>query len=183
MTAAPVDVADVIAACVREVPDFPEPGVLFKDITPLLADPASFRAVVEALARLGRDDGGVVNVDKVAGIEARGFILAAPVALSLGVGLVPVRKAGKLPGATEQQSYALEYGDATLEVQRDAFAAGDRVLVVDDVLATGGTLEATAALVWRAGASVAAVGVLIELTALRGRDRLGALPAFALSTG
>ncbi len=147
MTSARVDVVDVIAALVRGVPDFPEPGVLFRDITPLLADPSGFRTVVEALAKLGRDDDGAVNVDKVAGIEARGFILAAPVALSLGVGFVPVRKAGKLPGATERQTYALEYGEATLEVQSDAFAGQDRVLVIDDVMATGGTLEATFALV------------------------------------
>jgi adenine phosphoribosyltransferase len=182
MTSAPVDVADVIATFVRGVPDFPEPGVLFQDITPLLADPDGFRTVVEALARLGREDDGTLSVDKVAGIEARGFILAAPVALSLGVGFVPVRKAGKLPGATEQQSYALEYGEATLEVQREGFAAGDRVLVVDDVMATGGTLEATAALVHRAGARVTAIAVLIELTDLAGRDRLGDIPAYALST-
>jgi adenine phosphoribosyltransferase len=182
MTSAPADAADVIAALVRGVPDFPEPGVLFRDITPLLADPSGFRTVVEALARLGRDDDGAVNVDKVAGIEARGFILAAPVALSLGVGFVPVRKAGKLPGATERQTYALEYGEATLEVQSDAFADKDRVLVIDDVMATGGTLEATFALVSRAGARVSAVGVLIELADLGGRSRLGDIPAYALST-
>ena len=162
----------VLTSLVRDVPDFPEPGVVFKDIAPLLADPDAFARVVEALAAAGRDSDGAVVVDTVAGIEARGFILAAPVALALGVGFVPVRKVGKLPGETHSESYALEYGEATLEVQADAFAAGDRVLVIDDVLATGGTVSATLSLVERCGASVAAVAVLIELGFLHGRDRL-----------
>ena len=162
----------VLTTLVRDVPDFPEPGVVFKDIAPLLADPAAFAQVVDALAAAGRDSAGEVVVDKVAGIESRGFILAAPVALALGAGFVPVRKVGKLPGETHSESYALEYGEATLEVQQDAFAAGDRVLVIDDVLATGGTLEATMALVERCGASVASVAVLVELGFLHGRDRL-----------
>jgi adenine phosphoribosyltransferase len=162
----------VLTTLVRDVPDFPEPGVVFKDIGPLLADPAAFGRVVDALAAAGRDSAGGVVVDKVAGIESRGFILGAPVALALGVGFVPVRKVGKLPGETHSESYALEYGEATLEVQQDAFAAQDRVLVLDDVLATGGTLAATLALVERGGASVASVAVLVELEFLHGRDLL-----------
>jgi adenine phosphoribosyltransferase len=182
MSAAPADLEAVLSRLIRDVPDFPEPGVLFKDICPLLADAAGFPAVVTALAAAGRDHEGTVAVDKVAGVEARGFILAAPVALELGVGFVPVRKAGKLPGSTRQEAYALEYGEATLEVQRDAFAPGDRVLVVDDVLATGGTLKATSALVSRGGARVAAVAVLIELASLSGRDALAGTDLRALTS-
>ena len=167
---------------VRDVPDFPEPGVMFKDISPLLADHAAFVEVVEALASAGRGQAGDVVVDKVAGVEARGFILAAPVAVVLGVGFVPVRKAGKLPGEVIGQSYALEYGEATLEIHRDALAPGDRVLVIDDVLATGGTIGATATLVERAGATVTGVAVLIELGFLGGRARLRDVPLVALTT-
>ncbi len=166
---------------IRDVADFPEPGVVFKDISPLLADHAAFDAVVRLLAESGRDETGRVSIDKVAGVEARGFILAAPVAIALGVGFVPVRKSGKLPGVTHRQSYALEYGEATLEIHTDAFADGERVLVIDDVLATGGTIEATAQLVAVAGATVSAVAVLIELAFLEGRDRLGGLPLRALT--
>lgn len=167
---------------VRDVPDFPEKGVVFKDISALLADHPAFVEVVEELAASGRDGSAETVVDKVAGVEARGFILAAPVAVALGVGFVPVRKAGKLPGETLAQSYALEYGEATLEIHRDAFVAGDRVLVIDDVLATGGTVEATTRLVARAGATVTAVAVLIELGFLGGRARLGDVPLVALTT-
>ena len=172
MSSSGADLGALVSRLVRDVPDFPEPGIVFKDIAPLLADPKAFGTVVEALAAVGRAAGGSVVVDKVAGIEARGFILAAPVALALGAGFVPVRKQGKLPGATHAQTYALEYGQATLEVQTDAFAPGDRVLLVDDVLATGGTVAATAALIERGGAEVSAVAVLIELGFLGGRDRL-----------
>jgi adenine phosphoribosyltransferase len=171
-----------IAGLVRDVPDFPEPGVVFKDISPLLADHAGFTAVITALAAAGRNPDGAPAVDKVAGIEARGFILAAPIALSLGAGFVPIRKAGKLPGATYQQSYALEYGEATLEVHQDAFATGERVLLVDDVLATGGTLEASSALVERSGAKVHAMAVLIELGFLKGCDRVVRHPLLTLLT-
>ncbi|MGI8434973.1 MAG: adenine phosphoribosyltransferase [Nocardioidaceae bacterium] len=173
-------VADVLARLVRNVPDFPREGVLFKDIAPLLGDPDGFRIVIDALAEGGRNSAGQVVVDKVAGIEARGFLLAAPVAVALGVGLVPVRKLGKLPGLTLQASYELEYGEATLEVQSDAFGTGERVLVVDDVLATGGTVEAALTLVERAGAVVTAVAVLIELTFLGARERLGSRDVRAL---
>ena len=150
--------------------------MIFKDITPLLADGPAFAAVVDALA-------GVYGpVDKVAGIEARGFILAAPVAASLRAGFVPIRKKGKLPGPTYAQDYQLEYGTATLEVHIDAFTSSDRVLVIDDVLATGGTARATADLVQRSGATVAGIAVLLELSFLGGRGRLPDLPVNALLT-
>jgi adenine phosphoribosyltransferase len=139
---------------------------MFKDITPLLADPAGFAAVIDALA-VGHD-----GIDKVAGIEARGFILAAPVAYRLGVGFVPVRKKGKLPGPTYSETYELEYGTATVEVHVDAFRPGDRVLMIDDVLATGGTAAATAQLVRRSDAEVVSLNVLIELGFLGGRAKL-----------
>ena len=154
--------------------DYPQPGIVFKDITPLLADGAAFCAVVSALAA------GNEGVTKVAGIEARGFILAAPVACQLGAGFVPVRKQGKLPAQTYAESYALEYGTATLEVHTDAFDPGDRVLIVDDVLATGGTAAATAKLVRRAGATVAGIVVLLELEFLAGRAKLAGLEVRSL---
>ena len=160
---------DLIKSHIRDVPDFPEPGISFKDITPLLADGPAFAAVIGALAA------GPGPIDKVAGIEARGFILAAPVAIRLGCGFVPVRKAGKLPAAAYREDYQLEYGTATIEVHTDAFAPGERVLIVDDVLATGGTAEAAVELVRRSGAEVAGVSVLLELAALNGRSRLAGL--------
>ena len=166
----------LITTLVRDVPDYPQAGVVFKDITPLLADGKAFAAVVDALAVT------YGPVDKVAGIEARGFILAAPVACRLGVGFVPIRKKGKLPGATFAQDYDLEYGTATIEVLTDAFAPGERVLVIDDVLATGGTARATADLVQRAGARVAGLAVLLELSFLNGRAKLAGLPVSALLT-
>jgi adenine phosphoribosyltransferase len=178
----PADLEGILTRLIRDVPDFPQPGVLYKDICPLLADGDAFPAVVDALAAAGRDLRGQVIVDKVAGIEARGFILAAPVAVALGVGFVPLRKLGTLPGPTLQQAYALEYGEATLEIESDAFAPGDRVLLIDDVLATGGTLEGAAALVRRAGGSVAGVAVLIELGFLSGRELLGDIELRVLLT-
>jgi adenine phosphoribosyltransferase len=165
---------DLIKSHIRDVPDFPEPGISFKDITPLLADGPAFVAVIDALAE------GRGSIDKVAGIEARGFILAAPVATRLGCGFVPVRKAGKLPAQTYREDYQLEYGTATIEVHTDAFGPGDQVLIVDDVLATGGTALATADLVRRAGAEVAGIAVLLELSFLNGRSKLGDLPFTAL---
>lgn len=158
--------AELIQSKIRDVPDYPQPGIVFKDITPLLGDGAAFGAVVSAMAS------GHQPVDKVAGIEARGFILAASVACQLGAGFVPVRKQGRLPAPTYAQSYQLEYGTATIEVHQDAFAPGERVLIVDDVLATGGTAEATADLVRRAGAEVEAIAVILELGFLDGRARL-----------
>ncbi|GAA1504588.1 adenine phosphoribosyltransferase [Sphaerisporangium rubeum] len=160
------DLSDLILSRIRDVSDYPKPGIVFKDITPLLADHVAFTAVVEALA-----DG--LDVDKVVGIEARGFILAAPVALRAGAGFVPVRKKGKLPAQTLEASYDLEYGSAVIEVHRDAFEPGDRVLIVDDVLATGGTAAAAVELVGRAGAEVVGVSMLMELSFLKGRERLG----------
>jgi adenine phosphoribosyltransferase len=165
---------------VLDVPDFPEPGIVFKDITPLLADPDGFAAVIEALAAAGRDPDGHVVVDKVVGMEARGFILAAPVALALGVGFVPVRKAGRLPRRTHAVSYALEYGEATLEIHQDAVSPGQRVLLVDDVLATGGTVRATVDLVERCGGTATAAAMLMELSFLRGRELIGDLPLTSL---
>ncbi len=165
---------------IRDVPDFPKPGIVFKDIAPLLADHEGFTAVVGALAEAGSVDGRVV--DKVVGIEARGFILAAPVALALGAGFVPVRKEGKLPGSTHKVSYALEYGEATLEIQTDAIAPGERVLVLDDVLATGGTVAATCQLVEACGGEVAGVAVLMELSFLPGRSAVGDVPLTVLHT-
>ena len=167
-------VAELISSMIRDVRDFPEPGIVFKDITPLLADGAALAAVIGALAA------GHGRIDKVAGIEARGFILAAPVALQLGVGFVPVRKQGKLPAACRSQTYQLEYGTATLEVHEDAFAPGDQVLIVDDVLATGGTAAATADLIRRSGAVVTAAAVMLELGFLGGRNRLPELDVRSL---
>ncbi len=166
---------ELLLSRIRDIPDWPKPGVVFKDITPLLADPIAFDTAVLALSDAGRDDTGQPIVDTVAGIEARGFILAAPVARTLGASFVPVRKAGKLPYKTVSASYELEYGQETIEVHTDAFRPGAQVLVVDDVLATGGTVEATADLVSRAGGHVVAVSVLMALSFLNGRDRLGNL--------
>jgi adenine phosphoribosyltransferase len=167
---------------IRDIPDFPKPGIVFKDISPLLADHDGLTAVVAALAAAGRDESGAVVVDKVVGMEARGFILAAPVALALGTGFVPVRKAGKLPGRTHAVSYSLEYGEATLEIHRDGIAPGERVLLVDDVLATGGTVNATRRLVEACGGVVTSCAVLMELGFLGGREALDDLPLHALRT-
>jgi adenine phosphoribosyltransferase len=166
----------LITTLVRDVPDYPQHGVVFKDITPLLADGKALAAVVDALAA------GYGPVDKVAGIEARGFILAAPAAMRLGAGFVPIRKKGKLPGATFAQDYQLEYGTASVEVLTFAFEPSDRVLIIDDVLATGGTARATADLVRRTGATVAGIAVLLELSFLGGRAKLADLPVSALVT-
>jgi adenine phosphoribosyltransferase len=171
-----LDLSSLLRERVRDVPDYPKPGVVFKDITPLLADHVAFAGAVDAVvAKHGRG-----TIDKVVGIEARGFILAAPVAYHFGAGFVPVRKQGKLPGPTFEIPYALEYGEAVLEVQRDAFTPGDRVLIVDDVLATGGTVAATAELVRQAGGVLAGVSVLLELTFLEGRKRLSDIDVHAL---
>ncbi len=175
-------VRDTLARLVIDVPDYPEPGVVFKDITPVLADHAAFTEVVEALAAPGRDRSGASAVDYVIGMEARGFILAAPVALSLGAGFVPVRKAGKLPRESYAESYSLEYGQATLEMHRDALKPGSRVLLVDDVLATGGTVAATVRLVEKAGAVAVGASVLMDLSFLPGRDAIGDLALTSLLT-
>ena len=169
------DVAELIRGLVRNVPDYPSPGILFKDITPLLADAAAFAAIVDAMVEQHPPG----SIDKVAGIEARGFILAAPVAYHLGAGFVPMRKKGKLPYRTFETSYALEYATATIEVHTDAFAPGERVLVVDDVLATGGTALAALDLVAQAGGTPVGLSFLIELSALAGRAALTGQPPSA----
>ena len=159
------DVEELIRGLVRDVPDYPSPGILFKDITPLLADSGAFAAIVDALVQ--QHEPG--SIDKVVGIEARGFILAAPVAYHLRAGFVPMRKKGKLPYQTFETSYALEYASATIEVHRDAFESADRVLIVDDVLATGGTALAALDLVSQAGGTAVGLSFLLELKALGGR--------------
>lgn len=158
-----------IADLIVDVPDFPKPGVVFKDITPLLASPPDFQEAVDRLAEAAPED-----IDVVVGMEARGFIFAAPVALRLGAGFVPVRKPGKLPGDVYSQAFDLEYGTETLTVHRSAIPAGARVLVIDDVLATGGTVGATAGLLSQVGAELVHVAVLLELTFLGGREYLTA---------
>jgi adenine phosphoribosyltransferase len=174
----PLDLDALMRTRVRDVEGFPEPGVTFKDITPLLADHVAFAGAVDAIV----SHHGRGTVDKVAGIEARGFILAAPVAYHFGAGFVPVRKKGKLPSATYAEKYDLEYGSETIEVHQDAFAPGEQVLIVDDVLATGGTARATADLVRRTGAEVVGVAVLLELGFLKGRDKLTDLDVYALTS-
>jgi adenine phosphoribosyltransferase len=165
-----------LKSLIREVPDFPQPGIVFKDITPLLANELAFSTVIDLIVvHFGRG-----NVDKVVGIEARGFILASPVAYHFGAGFVPVRKVGKLPWETESEQYELEYGTETLQIHRDALSSGERVLIVDDVLATGGTARATASLVERLGAKVVGIACLIELGFLKGRDKLAGYDFFSL---
>lgn len=159
-------IADVVARHTRDIADFPSPGVVFKDLTPLFADPAAFGQVLDLLAQ--HHDG----VDVVAGVEARGFIIGAPLAQRMGVGFVPIRKKGKLPGDVVSASYDLEYGSATIEVQTDAVTPGANVLVVDDVLATGGTAVAACELIEKVGGRVACLDVLVELAFLPGRERL-----------
>jgi adenine phosphoribosyltransferase len=159
---------DQIKGLIRDVPDFPEPGIVFKDITPVLADPIAFSTITDLIVvRFGRG-----NVDKVVGIEARGFIIASPVAYHFGAGFVPIRKHGKLPSDTVAEDYELEYGTATLELHVDGISAGERVLIVDDVLATGGTAQAAASLVQRVGGKVCGIATVIELEFLHGRERL-----------
>ncbi len=161
---------------IRDVPDFPEPGIVFRDITPLLKEPKAFRYAVDEMARRFRGRG----VDCVVGIEARGFIFGAPVALELGAAFIPVRKKGKLPSATVRVGYALEYGKADVEMHEDGLRPGARVVIVDDVLATGGTLAATRDLVEKVGGAVVGATVLVELLSLRGRERLPGLDLVAL---
>lgn len=161
---------------VRDIPDFPKPGILFRDITPLLASPQALRETVESLCR--RYEGK--KIATVAGIESRGFVFASPVAYRLGAGLVPLRKPGKLPYETLRESYALEYGEASLEIHKDAVKSGDRVLVVDDLLATGGTAAAAVSLVKKLGGEVVEICFVIELKGLKGREKLSGSPVFSL---
>lgn len=161
---------DAIREAIRDVPDFPKPGIVFKDITPVLADADLFRFSIDAFCDLAAE----LEVNKVVGIDARGFIFGGAVALCLGAGFVPMRKRGKLPWATESAAYALEYGEAVLEVHKDAIAPGERVLLVDDLLATGGTSAAAVELVRRLGGEVVGAHFLVELAFLGGRKNLPA---------
>jgi adenine phosphoribosyltransferase len=167
-----------LRALIRDVPDFPTPGIGFKDITPLLANGPAFRRMIEALAAPFDD----ARIDQVVAMEARGFILGAPVAQRLGAGFVPVRKAGKLPSATERVEYALEYGTGALEIHADAYGRPSRILIVDDVLATGGTAAAAAQLVERLGGEIVGCAFLMELTFLHGRAALAGRQVSALLT-
>jgi len=176
------DLASLVASHVIDVPDFPQPGIVFKDLSPLFADGKALRAMTDGIVDHYRDASGGPGFEVVAGIEARGFVVAAAVAYAAGVGVVPVRKAGKLPRETLSAAYSLEYGEAVLEVHADAFVAGHRVLVVDDVLATGGTAAASLGLVEAAGGQVAGLCVLLELSFLNGRDRLPGRDVFTLLT-
>ena len=171
---------EFFAQRIRTISDWPEPGVQFRDITPLLRDGAAFRALIDAFAERYADE----QIDAIAGIDARGFIIGAALAYRLGCGFIPVRKAGKLPFSTMCESYSLEYGESTVEVHTDAAEAGDHVLVVDDLIATGGTILAAAKLMQRLGARIVEAAVVIDLPALGGSERMQAagVPRFALLT-
>ena len=164
-----------LRSTIRDVPDFPKKGIVFKDITPVLADPALFRGAVDELAAPFRSHG----ITKVVGIESRGFLFAAPLAIALGAGLAIVRKPGKLPWRCTREEYALEYGKNTLEIHKDAVGEGHRVIIADDLLATGGTARAVVDLVERLGGIVAGLAFVVELTALKGRDRF---PGYKISS-
>ncbi|SUZ55899.1 uncharacterized protein METZ01_LOCUS8753 [marine metagenome] len=174
----PTNQIQLICDCIRNVPDFPKPGIQFKDITPVLSNPAAFDAAIEALAAPYKNS----DIDLVVGIEARGFIFGTPVARLLDVGFVPIRKPGKLPWKTHSTSYELEYGSDALEIHADAVAKGQRVLVVDDLLATGGTARAACDLLEEMGADVVEITVLIELESLEGRDKLAPFNARSVLT-
>ena len=175
-TSATVPEMDDLKTLIREVPDFPKPGILFYDITTLLKDPQGFRGIIDGL----KSHYSKAQVDVVLGIEARGFIFAPALAYALGAGFVPVRKPRKLPAETVQVTYDLEYGTDTLEMHKDAIGNGTRVLIVDDLLATGGTASAAARMVQEAGGSVAGLGFVVELTFLNGRQRLAGHDVFSL---
>ena len=159
---------DELKKAIRDIPGFPKPGIIFKDVTPVLLDVRLFAVAIKLMADPYRSNG----ISRVVSIESRGFLFGAPIALELGAGLVPIRKPGKLPAVTQRVEYALEYGNDALEMHHDAVQVGDRVLIVDDVLATGGTANAAAQLVGRTGASVMGFSFLIELDSLKGRQRL-----------
>jgi adenine phosphoribosyltransferase len=169
---------DDLRALIREVPDFPKPGIRFYDITTLLKEPEAFRAVIDAMA----DQVDETKVDIVVGMESRGFIFSAPLAYKLNAGFVPVRNLGKLPAETIEVEYELEYGTATLEIHSDAIGKGQRVLIVDDLLATGGTVMGTIELVRRLGGEIAGLSFMVELSALKGRDKLDEFDIHALLT-
>jgi adenine phosphoribosyltransferase len=157
-----------LKSAIREIPDFPRKGILFYDITTLLKDPKAFLTILEELASPYKDAG----IQKVAAVEARGFIFGAPLAQQLGAGFVPIRKPGKLPADVYESTYSLEYGNSTIAVHQDAIGRGERVLLVDDLLATGGTMEAAVDLVKRLGGTICGLAFLVELTDLKGRDKL-----------
>ncbi|HMP75317.1 MAG TPA: adenine phosphoribosyltransferase [Kiritimatiellia bacterium] len=166
---------DQVKAAIRDVPDFPKPGILFKDLTPIWHDPILFRVAVQLFA--DRHRGRVIH--RIAAIEARGFLFGAALAHELGIGLAPIRKKGKLPYACIEQTYDLEYGTATIEVHKDAFVPGESVLLIDDLLATGGTAQAAAQLIEKLGARVLEIDFLVELAFLKGRERLAPHPVYA----
>lgn len=171
-----MDISSRLRSAIRDIPDFPKPGILFRDITPLLADPVLFREAVGEFARICR----AKKADKIAGIDARGFLFGATVAYELGLGFVPIRKKGKLPFHTITQSYDLEYGSAEVEIHTDAFHKDERVALIDDLLATGGTAGAAIKLIRHSGANVVTAAFLIELSALGGRAALDDVPAEAI---
>jgi adenine phosphoribosyltransferase len=168
--------AEKIRKLIRDIPDFPKPGILFRDITPLLSDPIGFQYVIDTL----RNRYQSTKLDKIVAIESRGFLFGTPLGYRLGVGVVPLRKPGKLPFETITQSYALEYGEATLEIHKDAVQPGERVLIIDDLLATGGTAAASVSLVRKLGAEVVEVCFVIELAGLNGRSKIEGAPVFSL---
>ena len=168
--------ASRVRAAIRDIPDFPKPGILFKDITPILGDPALFSAVVGELAARY----GAMRIDKIAAMESRGFIFGAPLAEKIGAGFVPLRKFGKLPHTTVAETFNLEYGTETLEVHIDAIARGDRVVIIDDLLATGGTAQAATRLVRRIGGDVVEMAFVVELAFLKGRERLEGIPVYSM---
>jgi adenine phosphoribosyltransferase len=165
-----------IRAAIRDIPDFPKPGVLFKDITPILGDPSLFAEVIDQLSARYQP----MRIDKIAAMESRGFIFGAPLAKHIGAGFVPLRKFGKLPHATVAETFNLEYGTETLEVHTDAIAPGERVLIIDDLLATGGTAEAAIRLVKRIGGDVVEIAFVVELSFLGGRRRLSGIPVYSM---
>jgi adenine phosphoribosyltransferase len=163
---------------IRDIPDFPKKGIIFKDITPLIGDPQAFKTVINLLAKKYQGK----KIDKILCVESRGFIFASALAYKLGIGIVPVRKPGKLPYQTTKETYALEYGTDTLEMHIDAFKKGARVLIIDDLLATGGTVQACTRLVKKLGGKVAGIGFVIELGFLHGRDKLKDFDIFSIIT-
>jgi len=170
-------IEELVKSRVRSLPDFPKPGILFRDISPLLRDEDAFRSCIKTIAEYYKNDG----IDYVAGIESRGFIIGSALAYEMGKGFVQIRKAGKLPFETVSEPYSLEYGSQTLEIQKDAIEKGKRVLVVDDLIATGGTAEAACRLVERIGGKVAGVAFIIELSELKGREKLSEIKFISLA--
>lgn len=167
---------DHLKRLIREIPDFPKAGILFRDITPILQDPAAFNEVIDTLSERYRG----MKIDKILAVESRGFIFATPLACAIGAGFVPLRKPGKLPYETIRVSYSLEYGEATIEVHKDAVTKGERVLILDDLLATGGTAAAAVELAKKLGGEVVEVGFIIELAGLKGREKLTDVPVYTM---